>query len=795
MLLGNKKHTQKNNQNWCVILNPVKNEIDKKKIAQKISEVFSLSSEEALDLVTNTPIILLDNLTQPIAVQVKEHFRPTGAEMILTSDVFMKRKCYRTVWPNEPNLSFLTGESSPPAEGVQEEVLAADEALDEIRSLSEEAFQEGPVAAHEVRFDGGGRDVAADSDRERMEEEIRKLREECFDLREQRNQLRLQMEQLRSHELADASEIESRMKRLAEEREREVKELRALLGHAEEKHDVLKNEYREARLVYEEKMAQLTEQSREDEKTLRDLREKSSTADEEKQNLRDLLDRKEEALRKVQADYDAMRNSLETQTLAGREASEQVQVRADMLSRDLENARAEKEDLTKLLDEQTARVAALQEKHDEVQRLLELHIDQGLQAKGLAENYEREIRGTREQMAEAQKKYAREIETAAEEKRALEDKLADLEERFVRADQSEGDLRLKCQMLEDEKKVLHDLLADKDARFKEVEQDYRNWRLRAEGLSANLEAHLKDTQGLRDVSSRQEKALAELQGEYEKTRKLLQAKIDEDTRLIEELKGRVAVSERDLQDALQFKSELENQARVQMSESQSWKNQAEAASNELRVLKKLLSDERSAREQAEARQRDLEKSQIRILGDLEAKAQEAKDWLQRCGEAEKALADLRQTCEDQQGVLEKNARELESRQKELEIVRRQLRDINFQIEQRESAQRRTQLANQLTEKEEFLKNLVEQQSKIEAEIRDREDSIRQILSRQEKIEKEIVECKQARRHLMEQTKKERNGKIKPGGIRAAGPNGREPEGEGELSGSFDMDEHDRTSAE
>ena len=106
MLLGNKKN-QENEQNWCLVLNPLPSEIDKRKVAHKISEVFSLSLEEATDLVSNTPIILLDNLTRPMAVKVKDYFRSTGAEMFLTNDVFLKRKCYRTVWPEPPNLSFL----------------------------------------------------------------------------------------------------------------------------------------------------------------------------------------------------------------------------------------------------------------------------------------------------------------------------------------------------------------------------------------------------------------------------------------------------------------------------------------------------------------------------------------------------------------------------------------------------------------------------------------------------------------------------------------------------------------
>src|SRR5687767_8826326 len=98
MLLRNRK-TQKDEQNWCIILSPLRNEIDKKKVSQKITEVFSLTPDEATDLVANTPIILLDNLSHSIATKLRDFFKTAGADLVLTNDVFQKRKCYRTVWP------------------------------------------------------------------------------------------------------------------------------------------------------------------------------------------------------------------------------------------------------------------------------------------------------------------------------------------------------------------------------------------------------------------------------------------------------------------------------------------------------------------------------------------------------------------------------------------------------------------------------------------------------------------------------------------------------------------------
>lgn len=142
MLIGQKK-PQNFEQNWFVVLNSTTNEIDKRKVAQKISEVFVLSFDEARDLVSNTPIILLDNLTKSIAVKLRDYFRPLGANMTLSNDSLYKRKCYRTIWPHQPNLNFLhTWKSEQPRPSDEQEVLDPDEALNEIRSLSETSVQQ-----------------------------------------------------------------------------------------------------------------------------------------------------------------------------------------------------------------------------------------------------------------------------------------------------------------------------------------------------------------------------------------------------------------------------------------------------------------------------------------------------------------------------------------------------------------------------------------------------------------------------------------------------------------------------
>ncbi len=104
-----KKEEVPKDQAWAiVILKPLRTEI-RGDLIQRISEAFSISQDEAENVVSNTPNILLDELNQATAVKIKDYFRATGAEMFLTNDTFVKSKCYRTVWPEKPDLSDVLG--------------------------------------------------------------------------------------------------------------------------------------------------------------------------------------------------------------------------------------------------------------------------------------------------------------------------------------------------------------------------------------------------------------------------------------------------------------------------------------------------------------------------------------------------------------------------------------------------------------------------------------------------------------------------------------------------------------
>lgn len=543
MLLRHKK-THGEEQNWCVILTPIKNDFDKKKVAQKISEIFSLSSDESADLVSNTPIILLDNLSRTIAVQVQDYFRGLGAEMKLTNDVLQKRKCYRTVWPDPPNLSFLhdwqPAETLPMQGDESTQALAPDQAVHEVRSIN--ISQDFSVPSP-LKFSDFSK-----SDKDRLSSETEKLRRESQMLREQ---VQSYQEQIRKLEESARSVRQPENQNFSQEKEKEMKELRILLSHAEEKYQVLHEEYREARGLYEEKITLLAKELEQWKKRFQDGDELLKSSQAEKQVWLETLTQKDALLAKYRDEHEKTVQSFEQRFLASAQQTDALNLR---------------------LKEMTEKVAFLQRNKEQ-------------------------------------------LETSVNEQ------------------------------------------SEKISSF-------------------------------------------------------------------------------------------------------STKYQILWAENE--VLKKSKQEDFSAREQMLQQQKDLLQRQEQLLSELESRNAEIKNLQLKSGELDKHFQEIQDAYQSQDQILQANLKQLEHREKELENARKQLREINYQLEQRETTQRRTRIAAELSEKETFLKRLVSDQEKMEAEIRDREEAIRRIITDQEKIEKEIMEGKQAQRHLAELAKRDQRPRFKSG---------------------------------
>ncbi|MCM8775503.1 MAG: hypothetical protein NC930_04035 [Candidatus Omnitrophica bacterium] len=146
---------------WCLILMKQRPEL-KDVIVRKIVEAFSVSDDFASQLVVRSPIVLVDNLTGPVASQIKAYFQDSGVDVRLTNDRSVKKRCYRIQWPEAAVLSFLEKFKSPilqTSEQMPEETeaggtkesgetsgdsISSQDYLEKIKREFEQTFQEIP---------------------------------------------------------------------------------------------------------------------------------------------------------------------------------------------------------------------------------------------------------------------------------------------------------------------------------------------------------------------------------------------------------------------------------------------------------------------------------------------------------------------------------------------------------------------------------------------------------------------------------------------------------------------------
>lgn len=108
-----KKTNPESQEQFALVLNPVRGELSKTRMIERMTQVFPLAVDEASDLVDNTPIILLEGLDRELGEQVRTYFSETGANLILTDDHGYMKRCFRAVWPSPPKFDFLGGTKQP----------------------------------------------------------------------------------------------------------------------------------------------------------------------------------------------------------------------------------------------------------------------------------------------------------------------------------------------------------------------------------------------------------------------------------------------------------------------------------------------------------------------------------------------------------------------------------------------------------------------------------------------------------------------------------------------------------
>ena len=267
MLLGKKSKSPVESE-WAVILDRSPNELLKNRAMEKLSEAFSVSSDEAHELLENTPIILLDNLSFESAEKVRSFFSEAGVNCSLTKDTFTKRKCFRAVWPAEPRIGHLIGGSDSELLDDFDEPQVPEPSLPTL-SGARDPSEYVPQTSFSDSSDEDEkrlRDLTLELQRENelLHTQLEKTEESVKDREQKRYGIeieRLQAERLRNEDLISSLRSENRALnskieeitqevRMLSAARSEVEDLKRMLAEAQE-NSVAKSQFAELRVQLE----------------------------------------------------------------------------------------------------------------------------------------------------------------------------------------------------------------------------------------------------------------------------------------------------------------------------------------------------------------------------------------------------------------------------------------------------------------------------------------------------------------------------------------------------------------
>ncbi len=107
-------------EDWSVVLQSVPSR-NKKEIVKRLEEIFELEKHDAEQVLSNMPLILLDNLSFGLAARIKKYFQKVGAVAETTNHDMIKKNCFQIVWPQTPDLSFFMKNETGPQETLAQE--------------------------------------------------------------------------------------------------------------------------------------------------------------------------------------------------------------------------------------------------------------------------------------------------------------------------------------------------------------------------------------------------------------------------------------------------------------------------------------------------------------------------------------------------------------------------------------------------------------------------------------------------------------------------------------------------
>ncbi len=420
-----KKKNSEVSARWAVvILKPLHDQI-RHGLVESLCRHFDMAVEEAENVVLNTPNILFDELTQEAAGRVKDLFRETGAEMFITDDAVVKSKCYRTVWPETPDLAWLEAEPSngkaeskkEPFEMPAEEFFPAadaalkqgtEDALPELEEESElpaesslfgssneeeeEEEEEAPAAELPQpesvtdssfifsRKESGELKKEFDEWKERYEawkKSFEGMSRDLERLREDRRELHESVEETRT---------------VIQDRETQIEAQKNLMQGVEAHYRKLQEEFSQNRTDFEQRMARLDQEVAAWKTQASDLMTRLVSVEKEKGSLQHSFQNQRQQYEGLEREYYAARADFERKVTESAQEVQRWREQAEHTAGRMNEMEASRQQLEKTLQEQQIRYAKLEKEYRESRRLAKMKA--GLTAEEFAVWEEREKRMT-----------------------------------------------------------------------------------------------------------------------------------------------------------------------------------------------------------------------------------------------------------------------------------------------------------------------------------------------------------------------------------------------------------------
>jgi len=400
--LWDSKKEVRSTDNWSVvILKPLRTEV-RNALIRTLTEVFAMSEEEAVNVVSNTPNILVDELNQRSAIEIKNAFRSTGAEIFLTHDSTVKAKCYRTVWPEKPNFTFAgTPELAPapepraepqPAEALEveapeglheeaeslishslapeaesdtteEEALTAD-----IKPMASRAKEPEAVAGEKAVTDSAFITAQAKKSSMDLRQEFDRWKDKYESWKNSFSGLIQDVESLRKEKQSLRKTVEN-TNELISDREKQIHEQKGLLTSVEEKYRKLQEEFFQNRTDFEKRLGTMTQDLASWKSQTGEMLDKMVSLERDKQTLDQAFSNQRKQYEDLEREYYRARTEFENRVDESCQEIEKWKHMAETTSQRLNELEKTRATLESALAESQERYAKLEKDYKESRKL------------------------------------------------------------------------------------------------------------------------------------------------------------------------------------------------------------------------------------------------------------------------------------------------------------------------------------------------------------------------------------------------------------------------------------------